>query len=79
MENGRTFQGWYAENAAFNPTLPPLQMALIAAVAGGENPKDIVELALVETANGAVSQEWNTKALLQSVAPEASCSIYYAK
>lgn len=79
LESGRTFQGWYAENAAFNPTLPPLQMAIIAAIAGGENPKDIVELALVETASGAVTQEWNTKALLQAVAPEASCSIYYAK
>lgn len=79
LENGRTYQGWYAENAAFNPTLPPLQMAIIAAIAGGETPKDIAELALVETANGIVTQEWNTKALLQAVAPEASYSVYYAK
>ena len=28
-KDGRIFSGSYAENAAFNPTLPPLQGALI--------------------------------------------------
>ena len=79
LASGQTFQGWYAENAAFNPSVPPLQMAIIAAIAGGEKPENIVELAMVEKGNGCVSQEWNTKALLQAVAPEASCSVFYAK
>ena len=79
MTSGRAFQGWYAENAAFNPSLPPLQMAIIAAIAGGEKPQDITELALVEASDAIITQEWNTKALLQSIAPNASCSVYYAK
>lgn len=79
MASGRTFQGWYAENAAFNPSVPPVQMAVIAAIAGGEKPGDIVELALVEKSNACVSQEGATKCMLQTVAPDASCSIFYAQ
>ena len=29
LKNGKVYQGAYAENAAFNPSLPPLQLSLI--------------------------------------------------
>jgi cytidine deaminase len=32
---GEVFAGGYVESAAFNPSLPPLQAAIIAAVIGG--------------------------------------------
>lgn len=36
LADGRIFQGAYAENAAFNPSLPPLQVALIQVLLAGE-------------------------------------------
>lgn len=76
--NGQIFQGWYSENAAFNPTMPPFQMAVIQAIAHGCTPSDIRELVLVELADGVVSQVSNTRPLLEAIAPEASFSVYYA-
>ena len=40
--------GWYAENAAFNPSVSPLQAALIMANASGRKLGDIARAALVE-------------------------------
>lgn len=48
MKSGKIFQGSYAENAAFNPSMPPLQAALIALNMAGENVMDIESAILIE-------------------------------
>ncbi|MGS6554521.1 hypothetical protein ACUWFG_20225, partial [Escherichia coli] len=50
-KDGRIFSGSYAENAAFNPTLPPLQGALILLNLKGYDYPDIQRAVLAEKAD----------------------------
>ena len=50
--NGEIFAGGYAENAAYNPTLPPLQNALNFLRLSGYIEDDVVQAALVCTEQG---------------------------
>ena len=68
--DGLIFQGFYAENAAFNPSLPPLQVALINMNMAGYVPADINEAALVESIAGEISHLTTTQALLEAINPE---------
>ena len=74
LSDDTIYQGWYSENAAFNPSLPPLQMAVILAIADGKYPRDIKEAVLVEK-EGVISQETNTQALLKALAPNANLEV----
>lgn len=66
------FSGSYIENAAFNPSLSPLQAALSGLVAGGLGYDAIRRACLVEARTSAgPSQEDSTRTLLRLVAPEA--------
>lgn len=76
--DGAVFRGCYAENAAFNPSLSPLQAALIQMVAAGRDYREIAEAALVEAENAQVSQIGNTRFLLECVAPSAKLSVHLA-
>lgn len=76
--DGATFKGFYAENAAFNPSLSPLQSALIQMVAAGRQYNEAREVVLVEAKDAQASQIGNTKFLLEHVAPEAKLSIHLA-
>ena len=74
--DGALYQGRYAENAAFNPSLSPLQGALIAlALAGGAYPsiEDAVLVEASEPATGhlrhSASQHSSAAAILAAVAP----------
>ena len=60
----RIFCGRYAENAAFNPSLPPLQSALIMLRMAGYAPENIKSVALVESQQGEISHLSATQALL---------------
>ncbi|WP_338882801.1 MULTISPECIES: cytidine deaminase [Xenorhabdus] len=57
-EQGKIYTGRYAENAAFNPSLPPLQAALIFMNIAGGNCQSIKRAVLVEGENNHLSQ-WN--------------------
>lgn len=63
-ENGKIFAGRYAENAAFNPSLPPLQGALILLNLSGEDCFKIRRAVLIERAEPLVSQKDATRATL---------------
>jgi cytidine deaminase len=75
--DGSVYEGRYAENAAFNPSLSPLQGALIALTLAGGTYADITDAVLVETATESASghlrhgasQRSVTEALLAVVAP----------
>jgi cytidine deaminase len=68
---GNIYRGSYIENAAFNPSLPPLQVALVAMTLATEEFSDIAEVVLAEAANNSISQLSATKSLVAVIAPRA--------
>lgn len=75
--DGRIYAGGCLESAAYNPTLGPVQAAIIAMVAAGGGPAgDVVAAALVEKERAAVAQETTARIFLGSVAPHASLHVY---
>jgi cytidine deaminase len=76
--SGKTYAGSYLENAAFNPSLSPLQAALVNVVFAGEEFGAITRVALVEMRGAAISQRPATEAVLRVVAPSARLDSYVA-
>lgn len=72
---GRIYKGAYIENAAFNPSLSPLQTALAALIVAGEDYKSIARVALVEMEGAAISQKSVTESVLSAVAPNARLQV----
>jgi cytidine deaminase len=68
---GNIYRGSYIENAAYNPSLPPLQVALVAMALANEDFSDIAEVVLAEAANNSISQLSATKSVLAVIAPRA--------
>ena len=73
----RIYSGFYIENAAFNPSFPPLQFALAGLVRDGGSYANIKQLVLVEKLNPVISHIENTRVLLHSIAPEAKMAVLY--
>ncbi|MDU5501712.1 MAG: cytidine deaminase [Enterobacter sp.] len=65
--DGRIFTGSYAENAAFNPTLPPLQGALNLLSLNGYDYPDIQRAILAEIADAPLIQWDATAATLKAL------------
>ncbi|GLW39041.1 cytidine deaminase [Pectobacterium actinidiae] len=68
--SGNIYTGRYAENAAFNPSLPPLQIALNLMNLAGDDPSTIKHAAVVERRNAVVSH-W---AISQIMLAELGCT-----
>ena len=66
------YKGSYIENAAFNPSLSPLQAALVGLIMADERPAGISSVVLVELENGPISQRSATRAVLEAIAPAAN-------
>jgi cytidine deaminase len=73
--DGRTFSGPYLENAAFNPSLSPLQAALVQAVFGGCAAADIESVAIAQPERGQVDHHRAGAALLALIAPGVAPSL----
>ena len=69
--SGNIYLGSYIENAAFNPSLPPLQVGLVAMTLAGEDFSEIAEVVLAEASNNSISQLSATKSLITAIAPRA--------
>jgi cytidine deaminase len=69
--SGRTYKGSYIENVAFNPSLSPLQTALVQMIVGGQGYAEISRVVLVESAKAKISQKSVTGAVLSAIAPSA--------
>jgi cytidine deaminase len=78
-KSGKTYAGSYLENAAFNPSLSPLQAALVNVVFAGEELGAITRVALVEMRGAAISQRPATEAVLRAVAPGARLEVVEAQ
>ncbi|EPB6465456.1 cytidine deaminase [Cronobacter dublinensis] len=65
--DGAVFTGSYAENAAFNPSLPPLQAALNLLCLNGYAWRDIQRVVLAERSDAAIVQRDATAATLNAL------------
>ncbi len=66
--DGAIFTGSVAENAAFNPSMSPLEAAVVSLViSGGKSYDDIVDAVLVEAAGSKASQAAATRAVLAAI------------
>jgi cytidine deaminase len=77
--DGKIYTGKYAENAAFNPSLSPLQGALIGMVTDHQPWNAIKSVVLVERDQAQVSQGPMTKSLLASLQPAAELKVVLAE
>lgn len=71
-KSGRIHKGSYIENAAFNPSLSPLQVALVQLILAGEEFSGVLRTVLVEDSAAKISQESVTRATLSALAPGVS-------
>ena len=66
--DGSIFTGSVAENAAYNPSMSPLEAAVVSLVInGGKSYADIADAVLVEAANSKVSQTAATRTVLEAI------------
>ena len=65
----RVYKGSYLENAAFNPSLSPLQTALVQLILAGEDYSAISRVLLLEIKDAKISQASVTSAVLSTIAP----------
>jgi cytidine deaminase len=76
--SGRIYKGSYIENAAYNPSLPPLQTALVPLIFAGESYLEISDVLLVEVEGAAISQKSVAVAVLGAIAPAAKLRVLSA-
>ena len=75
---GRVYRGSYMESAAYNPSLGPVQAALVAyIVGGGGGYEEIVGAVLVEKEVGVVKQEHTARLLLNVISPKCEFRVFY--
>ncbi|MGL5006578.1 MAG: cytidine deaminase [Plesiomonas sp.] len=73
--SGHIYHGMYAENAAFNPSLPPLQAALINLNLSGENISQITRTVLVQSHTQTINQQPATDTMLHALGLSACESV----
>jgi cytidine deaminase len=78
MTSGLIVSGSYLENAAFNPSLAPLQSALVSMVMHQEQPADIKRVVLVEVSGGSISHHAESRMVLAALAPHAALDLVTA-
>lgn len=69
LSNGVIIRGAYAENAAFNPSLSPLQTAIIMLIMSGYSLSMITSAALVEVKNSPLKHYEPSLTLLRAINP----------
>lgn len=77
---GDVYRGPYFESAAYNPSLPPLQTAIVAFVAeGGGSFEEISKVVLVEKEGSPVRQAGFVRLALEQITPKASFHVFQAQ
>lgn len=75
LSDGTIHSGAYIENAAFNPSLSPLQVALCSVVNAHRNFEEINEAVLVELKDAPISQKSATESVLKSIGPHVQLQV----
>ncbi|XP_050216587.1 cytidine deaminase 1-like [Mercurialis annua] len=75
---GKVYKGSYMESAAYNPSLGPVQAAIVAyMVGGGGGYERIVAAVLVEKEEAAVRQELTARLVLQVISPNCEFKVFH--
>jgi cytidine deaminase len=77
--SGRVYKGSYIENVAFNPSLSPLQVALVQLLVSGEEYSAISRVVLAELEHGKISQKSVAEAVMSAVVPSARLELAAAE
>ncbi len=75
LDDGSLFQGAYAENAAFNPSLAPLQIAINLLWLAGKDEAKIKTWCLIESAQGKFHHQQAAEQTMTSI--NAQCKLIY--
>lgn len=70
-KQGKIYTGSYLENAAYNPSLPPLQAALVSLIVDGGDYQDLTQAVLVEKSDKKISHRGSAQDLLSTIAADA--------
>ncbi|KAK1417392.1 hypothetical protein QVD17_26519 [Tagetes erecta] len=71
---GKVYKGSYMESAAYNPSMMPVQAALVAyMVGGGGGYERIVAAVVVEKEGACVRQEDTARLMLTHISPKSTC------
>lgn len=73
-KDGKIFHGSYLENAAFNPSLPALQAALVHLIQSAARYEDVSDAVLVQT-SGSINHDAMTELLLKAVCPQVKLQV----
>jgi len=73
----KVYQGSTLENAAYNPSYLPFQVAIICLLSGNDHFEDIERVVLVQLKNGTANVESNTRETLAHVVPTIPLEVYY--
>jgi cytidine deaminase len=76
LNDGNHVAGVSIESVAFNPTMSPLQSALIDLRAHGYRPADVAAAAIGVTSDGPVDYAAQTRDLLAAVAPGVTLNVF---
>lgn len=78
---GNVYRGWYMESVAYNPSLGPVQEALVHYMicgGGGDGGfKEIIGEVLVEKKDAEVRQEQTARMLLETIAPNCDFKVFH--
>ena len=74
--SGRIYGGLYIENVAFNPSLSPLQTALVQRILAGEEYGRTARVVLAEKKDAKISQKSATEAVMSMIAPGVRVAIF---
>ncbi|KAJ8766919.1 hypothetical protein K2173_011737 [Erythroxylum novogranatense] len=75
---GKVYRGSYVESAAYNPSLGPVQAALVSYIVdGGGGYERIVGAVLVEKEEAVVRQEFNARLILQVISPKCELKVFH--
>jgi cytidine deaminase len=69
-QNGKTFRGAYLENAAFNPSLSPLQAALVTMELAGQSIGDVEEATIVQVQDSKIDHTAASRPVFEKVTPK---------
>ncbi|HTG66495.1 MAG TPA: hypothetical protein VL859_08980, partial [Flavobacterium sp.] len=78
VTNSGSYVGAYAENAAYNPSMSPLEAALVLLIMSGDSYTNINRAILVEAINNKCSQLSATKDVLSAIAKNVVLEYYTA-
>jgi cytidine deaminase len=78
MKDGRIHAGSYIESVAYNPSLPPLQAALVSLVQSGDKLNDIAGCVLVELQNATITQQDSARVVLKGLGTTSPFSVILA-